>query len=317
MTADTRKIPSHADAECRIPPEMTASLTDALALAIGRARGKPFVAPRQRLAGGGSINQALVLEAQGESYFVKTNRAALADMFVAEADGLRAIAGTGTIRAPAVVAHGVSGDVAFLILEYLELGGGDGRSAERLGQSLAALHRCPQTHFGWHRDNTIGSTPQINTPNPDWVAFYREERLGFQLTLAAERGIGRGIVSHGERLLDNLESFFESYRPAPSLLHGDLWGGNQSALPDGTPVIFDPAVYAGDREADIAMTELFGGFPTRFYSAYHEAWPLDPGYATRKTLYNLYHVLNHYNLFGGGYGGQAGRMIDSLLAETD
>ncbi len=295
---------------------MTASLTDALALAIGRARGQPFTPHRQRAAGGGCINQALVLESDRESYFVKTNRAALADRFSAEADGLRAIAATRTLRVPAVIVDGVAGDTAYLILEYLELGGGNGRSAEQLGRSLAALHRCPQTNFGWPRDNTIGSTPQINTPNPDWVAFYRESRLGFQLQLAAQRGIGRSIVSRGEQLLENLQSFFASYRPVPSLLHGDLWGGNQSALPDGTPVIFDPAVYAGDREADIAMTELFGGFPARFYSAYREAWPLDPGYATRQTLYNLYHVLNHYNLFGGGYGGQAGRMIDSLLAET-
>lgn len=295
---------------------MTTSLTDALARAIGRARGKPFAPHRQRAAGGGCINQALVLESDQESYFVKTNRAALAGMFAAEADGLRAIAATQTIRVPTVVTHGVAGDTAYLILEYLELGGGNGRSAEQLGRSLAALHRWPQTIFGWHRDNTIGSTPQINTPHPDWVAFYRESRLGFQLKLAAQRGLGRSVVSHGELLLENLESFFESYRPAPSLLHGDLWGGNQSALPDGTPVIFDPAVYAGDREADIAMTELFGGFPARFTSAYREAWPLDPGYATRKTLYNLYHVLNHYNLFGGGYGGQAGHMIDALLAEA-
>lgn len=295
---------------------MTASLTDALALAIGRARGQPFTPRRQRAAGGGCINQALVLESDRESYFVKTNHAALADMFAAEADGLLAIAATRTLRVPAAVTHGVAGGTAYLILEYLELGGGNSHSAEQLGQSLAALHRLPQSTFGWHRDNTIGSTPQINTPNPDWVAFYRGTRLGYQLKLAAQHGIGRSVVNHGERLLENLGSFFENYRPVPSLLHGDLWGGNQSALPDGTPVIFDPAVYAGDREADIAMTELFGGFPARFYSAYREAWPLDPGYATRKTLYNLYHVLNHFSLFGGGYGSQAGRMIDSLLAET-
>lgn len=294
---------------------MAPGLTDALAAAIGEARGSPFVPRRQRAAGGGCINQALVLESDEAGYFVKTNRASLAGMFAAEADGLLAIAATRTIRVPAVITHGAAGDTAYLILEYLELGGGNGRSAEQLGRSLAALHRCPQTTFGWPRDNTIGSTAQINTPNPDWVEFYRTARLGFQLTLAAQRGIDRRVVSRGERLLENLDSFFENYRPVPSLLHGDLWGGNQSALVDGTPVIFDPAVYAGDREADIAMTELFGGFPARFYGAYREAWPLDSGYATRKTLYNLYHVLNHYNLFGGGYGGQAGRMIDSLLAE--
>lgn len=295
---------------------MAPGLTDALAAAVGAARGYPFVPRRQRSAGGGCINQTLVLESDEAGYFVKTNRASLADMFAAETEGLRALAAARAIRVPAVIAQGVAGDTAYLILEYLELGGGDGRSMERLGQALAAQHRCTQPAFGWHRDNTIGSTAQINHLNPDWVEFYRQARLGFQLKLAAQRGIGRHTVTRGERLMERLGSFYETYKPAPSLLHGDLWGGNQSALADGTPVIFDPAVYYGDREADIAMTELFGGFAARFYSAYREAWPLDPGYATRRTLYNLYHVLNHYNLFGGGYGGQAGRMIDALLAET-
>jgi fructosamine-3-kinase len=295
---------------------MTDPLIKALAQAIGQARGRPFEPRLQRPAGGGCINEALVLESGEASYFVKTNRAALAGMFAAEADGLQAIAATGTVRVPAVLTHGVTGGTAYLVLEYLELGGGTGQSAERLGRSLAALHRCPQATFGWPIDNTIGSTPQVNAPDPDWVNFFRTARLGYQLSLARERGIGNSVIRRGEQLLERLEAFFRDHRPLPSLLHGDLWGGNYSALPDGTPVIFDPAVYAGDREADIAMTELFGGFPARFYSAYREAWPVDAGYDVRRTLYNLYHILNHYNLFGGGYGGQAGRMIDALLAET-
>jgi len=294
---------------------MDPTLTRALAEAIGRARGRPFKPLRQQAAGGGCINQALVLESDGERYFVKTNRASLADMFAAEAEGLEALAAARAVRVPAVVCRGSTGSTAYLVLEYLELGGSHGRTAEQLGRALAAQHRCTHPEFGWHRNNTIGSIPQINRPSSSWVDFFRESRLGFQLTLAAGHGIGQSVVRQGERLMENLESFFETHHPAASLLHGDLWGGNQSALPDGTPVIFDPAVYYGDRETDIAMTELFGGFPSRFASAYQEAWPLDDGYPVRKTLYNLYHVLNHYNLFGGGYAGQAGRMIGSLLAE--
>jgi len=295
---------------------MGTPLTDAVAGAIGRARGRPFVPLTQQAVSGGCINQALVLVSDEARYFVKINEAALADMFVAEAEGLQALAGARAVRVPAVICHGVHGPTAYLVLEYLELGSGSSHTAEFLGQSLASQHRSTQPTFGWHRDNTIGSTPQSNRQNPSWVDFFREARLGFQIRLAAERGLSRQIIARGEQLMDRLDCFFESYRPAASLLHGDLWGGNQSALPDGTPVIFDPAVYYGDRETDIAMTELFGGFSARFYSAYREAWPLADGYVTRKTLYNLYHVLNHFNLFGGGYGGQAGRMIDALLADT-
>jgi len=191
-----------------------------------------------------------------------------------------------------------------------------GATDELLGRQLAALHRVTHTRFGWHRDNTIGSTPQINTQKNDWVTFYREQRLRYQLELAAENGYGGSLQRRGEQLLERLPAFFISYRPRPSLLHGDLWGGNHAALTDGTPVIFDPAVYYGDREADLAMTELFGGFGSGFYSAYRAAWPLDPGYRVRKDLYNLYHVLNHLNLFGGGYRGQAEQMVDRLLAAS-
>ncbi len=187
---------------------------------------------------------------------------------------------------------------------------------ELLGQQLAAMHRTTTNEFGWRRNNTIGSTPQINIGEQDWVMFYREQRLRFQLDLANEHGYGGDLLRHGELLLEKLPVFFASYQPVPSLLHGDLWGGNHAVLHDDTPVIFDPAVYYGDREADLAMTELFGGFGSGFYAAYREAWPLDPGYRIRRDLYNLYHVLNHLNLFGGGYRGQAEQLIDRLLSET-
>jgi fructosamine-3-kinase len=181
-----------------------------------------------------------------------------------------------------------------------------------LGDQLAALHRATESRFGWHRGNTIGSTPQSNEWHEDWIVFYRERRLRVQIDLAARR-MGAPLRQLGETLMERLPEFFQDYRPAPSLLHGDLWSGNVATMREGDPVIFDPAVYYGDREADIAMTELFGGFSADFYAAYRRAWPLDPGYETRKSLYNLYHVLNHFNLFGGGYGMQAQQMMQRLL----
>jgi fructosamine-3-kinase len=290
-------------------------LWDAIASRIGLALGRPFRQCAAHEQGGGCINRAARLLGDDGEYFVKLNAAARADMFAAEAQGLEELAATRALRVPAVVCHGVADGSAFLVLEYLELSGGDAYTPARLGRGLAQLHRTSSGDFGWKRDNTIGSTPQLNTPARDWIGFWRERRLGYQLELAARNGLRGEVQRRGERLLAGLAGFFTGYRPAPSLLHGDLWGGNHAALADGTPVIFDPAVYYGDREADLAMTELFGGFPADFYRAYREAWPLDAGYATRKMLYNLYHVLNHYNLFGSGYGAQAGRMIESLLAE--
>jgi protein-ribulosamine 3-kinase len=155
----------------------------------------------------------------------------------------------------------------------------------------------------------------VNSPGENWVDFYREQRLQFQLELAERNGCGRQLSSRGEQLLAGLHVLFGDYSPEPSLLHGDLWSGNHAWTRAGEPAIFDPAVYYGDREADLAMTELFGGFSGGFYDAYENAWPIDPGYRVRKTLYNLYHILNHFNLFGGGYASQAQGMVDRLLAE--
>lgn len=279
---------------------------------ISEASGQPFSARGLHDVGGGCINNATVLQDGTRRYFVKLNDAARVGMFEAEAEGLREIARTRTVRVPQPLCCGQAEGAAYLVLEYLELGGANSRSLEQLGRQLAQMHRATRERFGWHIDNTIGSTPQINTTCSDWVDFWRQHRLGFQLDLAARHG--RNMMHKGERLMTGLQEFFRDYRPVPALLHGDLWGGNVGSVGD-QPVVFDPAVYYGDREADLAMTELFGGFSARFYQAYQETWPLDPGYKVRKTLYNLYHVLNHFNLFGGGYGSQAERMIDLLLAE--
>jgi fructosamine-3-kinase len=278
---------------------------------ISAARGNTFHARRHQSVGGGSINASYVLEGDDRKYFVKLNDARLMDMFEAEAAGLAELRATATIRVPEPVCVGTGNGQCFLVLEFIALNGkGSGRL---LGEQLAALHRHGSDTFGWYRDNTIGSTAQINTPSASWVDFYREHRLGFQYRLAQRNGAGARLLDKGEQLMERLQDLFGAYVPSPSLLHGDLWGGNYASDRDGNPVIFDPAVYYGDREADIAMTELFGGFPSDFYASYHDAWPLDPGYRTRKTLYNLYHVLNHFNLFGGGYLSQAEHMTETLL----
>lgn len=289
----------------------------ALAAAISKATGSPFSVVRHSAMGGGCINAAWRIEGNGRCYFVKVNEARKLPMFEAEADGLNEIRASRTIRVPAPVCFGVADDQSWLVLDYLEMGSGSQSGAAELGAALARMHHVTADQFGWRRDNTIGDTPQINTWTSDWIRFWREHRLGFQLRLAAQNGYRGRLQAQGEKLQENLGTFFTGHAPKPSLLHGDLWGGNYGFDVAGRPVLFDPAVYYGDREADLAMTELFGGFPSRFYSAYSEAFPLDPGYRTRRTLYNLYHILNHLNLFGTGYLSQADEMIARLLSETE
>ncbi len=271
---------------------------------------------RKRSLSGGSINSAYRIETDSSrSFFVKLNRESLCSMFEAEADGLAELRKANAIRVPEPVGTGKTGGYAWIVTEFIEFGRGDLQSQALFGQQFAGMHRFSADRYGWHRNNTIGSTPQVNDWSDSWIEFYREHRLGFQLRLAASNGFTGSIQQKGERLMAEMESFFNSYMPLPSLMHGDLWGGNHSVDNRGNPVIFDPAVYYGDREADLAMTSLFGGCSNAFYDAYRESWPLDDGYSVRKTLYNLYHILNHANLFGGGYAMQAEGMMDRLLAE--
>ena len=289
------------------------SLPSAISQAISDTTGTPFKPQTQRSVSGGCINQSYLLADDQHRFFVKLNDAKRLPMFEAEAAGLQEILASHTVRAPQPLCHGVADDRAYLVLEHLDLRAhGD---AAALGRQLAQMHLPPQAYFGGPRDNTLGSTPQPNTQTASWINFWREQRLGYQLRLAAQNGYGGKLQTQGEKLLAGLDAFFTDYQPQASLLHGDLWGGNHGYLADGTPVIFDPAVYYGDRETDLAMTELFGGFAPAFYAAYREAWPLDAGYAERKTLYNLYHILNHANLFGGGYAAQALRMVAQLNAQ--
>lgn len=268
-----------------------------------------------RLSGslqGGAINRNGVITQGSKRYFIKVNKAERLPMFEAEAEGLHELANTDSLMVPRALCAGTAGDHAFLVLEYLELvGHGDERA---LGEGLAALHGRTSRRYGWHRDNTIGLTPQRNTPAQDWAEFWREQRLGYQLQLAVDRGHGRELAGPGGRLLEAVPQLLAGHHPPAAVLHGDLWGGNKAFLRDGQPVLFDPAVYHGDPETDLAMCALFGGFSAEFFATYEANRPPRPGHTLRRDLYQLYHVLNHLNLFGAGYLGQAMTLVRRLLA---
>ncbi len=276
--------------------------------------GRPFRIVDRSTAAGGCISEAFRVRGEdGRSWFVKVNRRIRLPLFEAEASGLRAMAETKTVRVPSVVGTGESGGAGFIVMEALELGGHRAGSADELGRLLAEMHRAMGPGFGFEADNFIGETPQLNTPmSDDWPSFFAGKRLEPQFRWAREKGLR---IEGSDTLLESIEAFFRDYRPVPSLLHGDLWGGNIDTDEHGHPVLYDPAAYYGDREADIAFTELFGGPGEAFYRSYREHWPLDEGYPVRKTLYNLYHIVNHFNHFGGRYGAQARSMVRELLTE--
>ena len=267
----------------------------------------------ERSVGGGSINECYAWRCGAGLLFVKVAARAGRVMFEAEAAGLAELAGARALRVPRVIGSGQTESAAFLALEWIEAVPAEARCERRLGEALAALHAVTAERFGFSHDNFIGRTPQPNGWHADWAEFWRARRLRPQLTLAARRGAA-DLVAAGERLLEVVPKLLPGHRPVASLLHGDLWGGNWLAAPTGEPVVFDPAVYFGDREAELAMTRLFGGFSEVFYRAYAAVAPLPPGSEVRAELYNLYHVLNHANMFGGGYVRQARAMIERLLA---
>jgi fructosamine-3-kinase len=261
--------------------------------------------------GGGASTSAVVDPATGTKYFVKAASGAK-DMLLAEYLGVKDMAETKTIRVPTPVAFGEHGSRAFVIFEHLEFSGGG--SQYELGQQLAKMHRhTSDKGFGFHVDNTIGATPQPNLPWMDeWADFWDQHRLGHMLRLTQNAGCSADQVGKLRQKTRELLS----HKPAPSLIHGDLWGGNKSFCKDGdkvVPCIFDPATYYGDREADVAMTYVFGGFSGDFYKGYEDEWPLPEGHENRRTVYNLYHIMNHEVLFGGGYRNQARGMIEQIL----
>jgi protein-ribulosamine 3-kinase len=255
-------------------------------------------------------------ERRGQDFFAKVVALDDASRLDAEREGLAALQATHAVRVPRVLEEGKDENLAWLLLEWLELQPLSGPGAAALGASLAAMHRIAQPRFGWERDNYIGASVQRNGWSDDWLDFWRNKRLVPQLRLAAANRLPSRLIDRGERLAADCDVFFRNYVVQKSLLHGDLWGGNAAALPDGTPLIFDPAVYVGDREADLAMTTLFGGYPADFHAAYAAAWPPDDGYRARRDLYNVYHMLNHANLFAGGYVRQAQDLVERVLAEA-
>jgi fructosamine-3-kinase len=284
------------------------------AVALAAALRREVADAPESAVHGGCINECLRWRTASGPVFVKRCPIDRRWLLEAERDGLERLGRAGALRVPAVLAAGATGGEAFLVLEWLELARSGAASDSRLGTALARQHAERHGAFGLERDNAIGATPQPNSWHDDWVTFWRERRLRHQLDLAARNGHGGRLQDRGRRLLERIDDFFADHRPQPSLLHGDLWGGNHAALADGTPVVFDPAVYCGDGEADIAMTRLFGGFGRSFYAAYEAIHAPDAGAVTRVDLYNLYHVLNHLNLFGGTYRALAEAMIDRLLA---
>jgi len=292
---------------------MNAALQEAVTQSIADTGFGPVADFTPHAVGGGCINETFELRGEDFSYFLKLNSASLAPMFEAEFVALEVIFETNTVRVPQPITTGVAEGKAFLVLEHCALGEGNDAAAAALGQKLAEMHQhtSPDGRFGWTADNFIGSTPQPNAWHESWVSFWREERLGHQLRLAAEDG---HRFKNADRLMENLEIFFKGYQPKPSLLHGDLWTGNVAVTDTQTSFIFDPASYFGDRETDLAMTQLFGSLPPAFYRAYEDACPLTKGHEARRELYNLYHILNHAHLFGGGYASQAQRMINGLMA---
>ena len=275
-----------------------------------------------RALSGGCINNARHIRTAQDEFFLKWNASISSDVFSAEAHGLKLLEVANAVRAPKVLAVGSSSDNAFpsfLLLEWLspEPGHTNRLDPGLFGEQLAALHQTTQQNYGLERNNYIGPTPQINRWEADWVTFYRDSRLQPQIELAASLGNLSAQRRRGlETLLDRLDGWLSHVRRKPSLLHGDLWSGNVIPGPLSEPVLIDPAVYYGDREAELAYTELFGGFGARFYQAYESAMPLEPGYSDRRDIYNLYHLLNHLNLFGEGYGLQIDLILRRYIGQS-
>ncbi len=285
---------------------MPAALLEALAVRLGGPVAG--VTP----VGGGCIARACRVETPSGVYFVKWGGPAVARTFPAEAAGLRALHAVGSpLVVPAVraVAPSDAGVPGFLVLEWIAPGPRGPRFWEALGHGLAVLHRHTADAYGFPEDNFIGQTLQRNTWEGRWPVFFRDHRLFPQAAQARVSGRWQRAWDRPfERLCRHLDDLLPG-RPAPSLLHGDLWSGNVMAAADGAPALVDPAVYHGHREADLAMTRLFGGFDPRFYAAYREAWPPDAGEEIRRDVYNLYHLLNHLNLFGDAYAGAVGDIV--------
>jgi len=294
---------------------LASDLTNAQAGSIARQLG--WEAPRVEVqpVAGGDTSPTFILRGPRQKAFVKIAPSATADLLLAEADGLEALAAANSVRVPELLALGVFDEWGghFLALEALELRSRCRACDHALGGQLALLHSKLGARYGWRRDNYLGTTLQKNSVDEKWARFFLEQRLEPQMKVY--------LSAHPELeqqdLLNELKHSWlgigAEHHPEPALLHGDLWAGNAASLPDQTPVIFDPAVHFGDRECDLAMADLFGGYTDAFFSAYQNAWPLPPGWQNRRGFYQLYHLLNHANLFGGSYELSVKNQVERLL----
>ncbi|GKT12855.1 MAG: protein-ribulosamine 3-kinase [Thiomicrorhabdus sp.] len=266
---------------------------------------------------GGDSHTAYQLHTEDKNYFLKLSPAQNALMLATEMHSLQAISNSQTINCPTAILTGIYQQYAWLLMDFIPLTQ-QGDDFQR-GRDLAFLHHQinrTTKPFGWFEDNFIGQNLQQNRWQFDWVNFYGQQRLLPQLELAQLRGASPELYQSGITLIEQLPYWFQDYQAEPSLLHGDLWAENSAFDSSGTALFFDPACYYGDRETDIAMTELFGGFSPEFYAGYQDLFPLDKGYQQRKPLYNLYHILNHFNLFSGHYEQQAHSLIQQLLQQA-
>jgi fructosamine-3-kinase len=284
---------------------MTPTTLADVARQITSAVGESLTIQSYRSVSGDCINNASIIEcSNGERFFLKSNPAATKAMFAAETDGLRSMSATNSIRIPEVICFGsLESGGAFLVLESIVQGSRSRDYFECFGRQLANMHRLGRSEqFGFKTDNWLGSTVQPNPWSTDWISFWIQSRIDHQLKLAIERGFSNSKLQRlGKLLIDRVGDIFGSTEEPPSLIHGDLWSGNYLADETAQPVLIDPACYYANREAEFGMTTLFGGFPTEFYDAYQEAWPLAEGWETRVEIYRLYHLLNHLNLFGSSY----------------
>ncbi|WP_146523462.1 fructosamine kinase family protein [Stieleria varia] len=273
--------------------------------------------------GGGCISpawQVLVERSDNgerERLFVKRNSMAMAENFRCEASGLTALAQTGTIRVPSPLATLVHGSHAYLVLPWIETSKRRNGFFEEFGRRLAQLHRATSgDQIGWHEDNFLGSAPQKNAAMQNWPHFVAEQRIGFQVRWAVDQGLAdRRLQADCERIMSAMPEILDGRQQGTSLLHGDLWSGNYLCDDSGQPVLIDPAVSRGCREAEWGMIRLFGACPVEFEQAYQETWPMNDGWQRRSSVYVLYHLLNHLNLFGSGYLGQCRSLAAEIVSQ--
>jgi fructosamine-3-kinase len=257
-----------------------------------------FICDDIREVKAGDSHKAYKISDGKQHFFVKINEKIHLTNFEVEVDGLEHLSNTQLFKVPNFICTGLVSNHSFLVLEYINMSQGNEQSWFHFGQTLAELHKTQtQQMYGWQEDNFIGLTPQSNLWQKKWSCFFAEQRIGFMLQLLSEKGL---VLANIDTVVESIKSLLTGHNPKPSMLHGDLWQGN-AGFHKNQPVLFDPAFYFGDRETDLAMTELFGRFPVQFYQGYADIWPLEVDYEYRKPIYQLYHVLNHALLFGGHY----------------